>query len=408
MVGAMRTVFSCCITLFLGAAACFSAVQHGAVIGSAGAQDAPAAFAGRDPVESPTLGGLPPIESNFGRASEVVIKRTRPKVDAGPIGAFRFVCQPAQINWDDPIMYPGQIGASPHLHQWFGNTLGNANSTFASLRKAGDSTCMGPLNRSGYWMPAMIRGGNAVVTPDYLTVYYKRYPKDAPECQLVARGCLPLPQGLRYIFGFDMLRIGKSQGEVERHLHWRCVGPDNRLRGAMASDFSELQCVPGDLLIATLAAPDCWNGTALDSADHRAHLAYPYYDGTRALPRCPSSHPYLIPQFTLGATWRLQPGDNLKDWYLASDRMPGMPQLPAGRSLHSDWFGAWDPETMATWTRNCIDRKLSCVDGELGDGTGMKRPPGYSLTVRDRIRPIPPHPATAQNPHAEHQGHPMR
>lgn len=400
--------FTYCIMLALGLVAYIVAGQSLGALGASGSQSPTTVYAGRDPVQSPSLDGLRPIESNFDRTREVVAKSTSPNTDQGPIGAFRFVCQPAQLNWDDPIMYPGKPGGSPHLHQWFGNTLGNANSTYASLRQSGDSTCMGPLNRSGYWMPAMIRGGNSVVTPDYLIVYYKRYPKDAPECALLARRCLPLPQGLRYIFGFDMLRIGKSQGEVERHLHWRCVAPNNRLRGVVASDFSGLKCEPGDLLIATLAAPDCWNGTALDSPDHRSHLAYPYYDGTRALPRCPSSHPYLIPQFTLGATWRLQAGDNLGDWYLASDRMPGMPQLPAGRSFHSDWFGAWDPETMATWTRNCIDRKLSCVDGELGDGSGMKRPPGYSLVVKDRIRPIPAHPATTPTSHADHVGHRMR
>ena len=39
----------------------------------------------------------------------------------------------------------------------------------------------------------------------------------------------------------------------------------------------------------------------LDSADHRSHMAYRYYDGSRADPVCPKDYPYIIPTFQLGA-----------------------------------------------------------------------------------------------------------
>jgi hypothetical protein len=73
------------------------------------------------------------------------------------VGAFRFICNPAHLAKDDPIGYPGQPGKS-HLHQFFGNTAANANSTYESLRTTGQSTCNSPLNRSAYWMPAMMNG----------------------------------------------------------------------------------------------------------------------------------------------------------------------------------------------------------------------------------------------------------
>ena len=82
-------------------------------------------------------------------------------------GAFRFICAPAGLNWDDPIVYPNQPGKS-HLHQYYGNTAITAASTYASIRTSGNSTCNSPLNRSGYWEPAMIVGvTNQVVRPDF-------------------------------------------------------------------------------------------------------------------------------------------------------------------------------------------------------------------------------------------------
>lgn len=360
------------------------------------------AYSGPDPVFAPDVTGIPPIATDFDRRGHIVRGNALPRRDPDPVGAFRFICQPGQINWDDPIVYPGQPNASPHLHQWFGNTAANALSTYASLRREGESTCMGPLNRSAYWMPAMIAGGTKVVRPDLFTVYYKRFPANSEECALVARHCVALPHGLRYVFGYDMGRMGKSQPNPTRLAQWKCVSSDNRQHGEAAGDFSALDCPAGHDLIVTLSAPDCWDGRKLDHADHQSHMAYMYYDGTRALPRCPASHPYHVPQFTLGAMWRIEPGDDLSNWWLASDRMPGQPAMPSGSTFHSDWFGAWDPETMDTWTRHCIEEKYSCIAGELGDGTSLRQMGELATRAKPRLVSIPPRPGQ-DGPHQHHR-----
>jgi Domain of unknown function (DUF1996) len=356
-------------------------------------QAAVAAYPGADPVAAPGLGGIAGIPSNFDRQAQIQTSQ-QPLVNSitEAIGAFRFLCQPGQLNWDDPIVYPGQVNASPHLHQWFGNTAANGLSTYRSLRTTGDSTCMGPLNRSAYWIPAMIADDASVVRPDYIVVYYKRYPRDAPECTSTARQCLPLPLGLRYIFGYDMKRIGASQAE-NLIFHWKCIAPNNRQLGGIDVRFDRLTCPANHLLMVTLSAPDCWDGSNLDSRDHRSHVVYQRYGQSGGLPRCPATHPYLIPKFTIAVTWRVGAGENIANWHLSSDRMPGMPELPPGGSFHSDWFGAWDEPTMQTWTAHCIDRKLSCSDGQLGDGTVMRRPPGYGTVANPRRVPAPANPA---------------
>ena len=49
------------------------------------------------------------------------------------VGAFRFICGPSHEAYDDPVVFPGQPGKS-HLHQFWGNSQANGNSTYESLR----------------------------------------------------------------------------------------------------------------------------------------------------------------------------------------------------------------------------------------------------------------------------------
>ena len=74
---------------------------------------------------------------------------------------------------------------------------------------------MSPLNRSAYWMPAMLDGKGNVVRPDYVQIYYKRRPatdpivSDPTNPQYEGKAH-PVPNGLRFIFGFNMLNPTQS------------------------------------------------------------------------------------------------------------------------------------------------------------------------------------------------------
>ncbi len=348
-----------------------------------------------DPCLSPSLEGLPKIVSNVNRTWEVQKTGSIP-VSAAPdiVGAFRFICQPGQLNWDDAIVYPGQVGGSPHLHQWFGNSLANGQSTYKSLRTTGESTCMGPMNRSAYWQPAMMTEQGQVVRPDWISIYYKRIPKTNPECGPAGKNCLPLPRGLRYIFGFDMKRLGQEQSD-NQIFHWKCITPGNQLRGGLEIRFDKLDCPAGHTLMVTMSSPDCWDGKYLDSADHRSHVVHRKNNPNNGRAECPLTHPYILPQFTIGASYSIMAGEKVSDWHLSSDQMPGMPTTPSGSSFHADWYGAWDDEVLKTWTDNCIDKLLNCSAGELGDGTILRRPDGYGLVAKPRLVAAPTRPADA-------------
>lgn len=354
---------------------------------------------------------LPSIASEFDVATELFPAwgsgNIPPSAAPDVVGAFRFICSAGQINYDDPIVHPGQSGAS-HLHQFFGNLEADANSTYASLRKSGESTCNNRLNRSAYWMPAMLNGRGKVVKPSFVTIYYKRLPGFSPACagdgQEPKMVCRALPRGLRFVFGHDMLnKTGKKTGNG----YFDCQGPTAK-RGPYPDIVSAAEnCPPGNQLGAIINAPNCWDGMNLDSPDHRKHVSYKRRNN-QGKAGCPKSHPYIIPAFTLGAwydTDETLDGSGKWDpqnpsWHLSSDRMPGMKPARPGTTFHSDWLGAWDDEVMAQWMAHCINRMLNCSGGDLGNGKQMKMTRGYGKENLPRIVDVPHNPRSQQ--HGEH------
>ena len=335
------------------------------------------------PVPSPSLLGEVSIASEFDINSKLIPAPIPASAAPDVVGAFRFICTAGQLLKDDPIVYPGQAGAS-HLHQFYGNTGAKASSTYSSLRKSGQSTCMSPLNRSAYWMPAMMDGRGNVVRPDHIQIYYKRRPKSDPKCSLTsgdpkAEGnCVDLPNGLKFVFGYDMVTGKAPTGST----YFNCKGT-----GADPGHFATIpatigNCVLGGQLGAVIKAPDCWDGKNLDSPNHRDHMAYSGY-GTWGYRKCPSTHPYVVPGFTLQAWYTIAPGDDLKLWKLSSDDM--RPDLPHGSTFHADFFMAWDPTIKQMWHDNCINKMLSCSAGDLGNGKMLKMFAGFNWYASPRL-----------------------
>jgi hypothetical protein len=366
------------------------------------------------PASQDTIGEPASIPSNVSVDANLVPAWETGKLGAIPgsaapdvLGAFRFICTAGQISFDDPIVFPGEPGRS-HLHQFFGNTLANAHSTYESLRKTGQSTCMNPLNRSAYWMPAMLNGKGGVVRPDFVSIYYKRRPSTDPECRHIGRACVDLPRGLRFVFGYDMVTDRKPSGAA----YFNCQGP-----GSTEGHYPDIVtaakfCPVGAQLGAVIGAPTCWDGKRLDSPNHRDHVAYASY-GNWGYERCPATHPYVIPGFTLGSWYTVDASldrsgewnGSRATWHLSSDEMPGNagPMERPGATFHADWFGAWDDKVMAMWTANCIDKLLNCSGGDLGNGRQMKQSPGFAWKAKPHVAPIPARPAMAMAaPDADH------
>ncbi|QQS25815.1 MAG: DUF1996 domain-containing protein [Actinomycetota bacterium] len=300
--------------------------------------------------------------SNFDVGRFLVADRVPESSAREPSGNFRAICEYSHLAYDDPIVYPGQAGQS-HLHMFFGNTLANANSTYESLRTTGSSTCHGgPINRSAYWMPALIDASGKVVTPDYLIVYYKGSIGAGAQYQAQIRAIRSMPAGLRMIAGYDM-----ANPSTPTHFSWACESG-----GASSQQI-----------------PNCGSGVRGRLVDVPYVLGRPQPrqrepSQPSRLPQRRSSHRApVVPGHASGDAARVHVGawfshdGNSRNWHLDSDQMPGMTHAN-GSTFHSDWFGAWDPTIQDTWVAKCINGMLNCQGGQIGNGQRLLDPPDYT------------------------------
>lgn len=330
------------------------------------------------PVEDP----FAKVESNF-NVNDWIAPADIPGKYSEFEGAFRFICNVSHLQWDDPIVYPGQLGGSPHVHQFFGNTLADGKSTYKSLRSAGDSSCQGgPLNRSSYWTPVVIRGDGKAVIPANIGIYYKgEMMKSTRQNNFAITD--HLPRGLRFVWGWNM----KSPDLPKSH-EWLCYKADGSANTAGYGTIAEMlndpvKCLKGDMVMVRSASPPCWDGR-LDSDNHRDHMAYGSY-GSWGYYKCPETHTKRLTQFTILVSYIVDDPEELKGWYLSSDRMAGMPTQPAGWSFHADWFGAWDDGVKETWEEFCIEQRGNCSGFILGNGTYGKYPKTFTFDQQPRL-----------------------
>lgn len=287
-----------------------------------------------------------------------------------PTGAFRIGANASHLNYDDPVVYPGQPGAA-HLHVYFGNRTTDAFSTYESLRANPHSTTdTDMINGSAYWKPALLSGNGNVVMPELSQVYYKSWPKDKPpHPDAIGVG---IPAGMRFLMKgglFSLERKGQEVGVANSRY-----------------DLSKILEVAqvGDVIVMAVSSHQFWDGEHIDSPDHMAHLSR----------RFSPSHRFYIPQLTIRFNYKVEEGDFPKLWHLSSD----MGAVP-GSSLHADYIEAWEPSVRETWQRLVIDGHLSTSNGNLGNGKAGKPWPGFSRAQRPHLIPIP------ARPNAYHGGH---
>jgi Domain of unknown function (DUF1996)/Carbohydrate binding module (family 6) len=229
---------------------------------------------------------------------------------------------------DDPIVFPGQAGAS-HNHTFLGNTTTDANSTLASL-KAGGTNCSPVEDKSAYWIPTLYANGTPVDPAGNVTVYYGSRLIDPSQTQ-------PFPEGFRMIAG-----DAKQQTDINgQGNHFYCAGIGGAV--GLAPDGVTPICAPTANLNYQLVFPDCWDGVHLDSPNHKAHVS-DAVNGT-----CPAAFPVPIPTVSFVIAYPV--GLDTTHITLASGTTS---------SMHGDFFNAWDPAAQAARVRNCLDQSAKC------------------------------------------------
>lgn len=247
---------------------------------------------------------------------------------SGTSGFFQSGCEFSHALPDDPIVSPGQSGAS-HLHDFFGNTTTNADSTYESLQ-AGNTTCDRGQDKAAYWVPALYQDGKRI-PPGAMAAYYRGSEKDPGQLRA-------MPANLRIIAG-NPTNTDPSRSVAK----WTCdpgfvVDPQQG-------------CPFGSKLAVSIVFPDCWDGVNLDSPDHRSHMTYA--KSTAGMRVCPASHPVAVPTLDLKISYPGAQGG--AGWSVSS----GSPA-----SMHADFFNAWDQPTL----QSLVD---TCIKSGVGLGTGL-------------------------------------
>jgi len=263
-------------------------------------------------------------------------------------GNFRQSCEFSHMNYDDPIVHPGNPGAA-HLHSFFGNTSVNHASTHASLTAAGKkSTCSGAAaNLSAYWTPTMMNGARPIA-PSGVGVYYKS--RNLPASTLAN-----IPRGLKMVAG----NMSSLTGQASHIVFWECVGDPYKVNTTIPS------CPAGRQLGMLIQFPQCWDGVHLDSPDHISHVRYADWNrGCSVHPR----HRVPLPQLTIITHWRVPAGGsgNLR---LSSDR----PGARRGASGHADYMEGWNRRILARWSQSCL-REGRDTTNSLCDGGHLVMP----------------------------------
>jgi hypothetical protein len=230
-------------------------------------------------------------------------------------GYFAIGCAFSHRNDDDPIIHPGHAGMS-HNHTFFGNRTTNASSTPATLRGRATS-CRLAADTAAYWVPTLLVNRRPV-NPRGATVYYIRRTVEPVQA---------FPAGLQVVAG----NATATRAQGAEVTYWLC----GRLAAASLSS-----CPTGfraGRVALVVRFPNCWNGTSLDSANHKSHLAYST-DGA-----CPASHPVAVPALAIVVRYPA----------LAS----GTIALSSGGQLsgHADFINAWDQSTL----QRLVDRYLN-------------------------------------------------
>ena len=135
---------------------------------------------------------------------------------------------------------------------------------------------------------------------------------------------------------------GAQLPQSMRVTYWNCGA-----RAGVARTSSVLTCpdIRGSSLRLHVNFPDCWNGSALDSKDHKRHTAYSR-EGA-----CPASHGVKVPAISLIVRYPIQGG-------------PGVELASGGEySGHADFFNAWNQAALERLVDTCLNAHRHCGRG---------------------------------------------
>jgi len=169
---------------------------------------------------------------------------------------------------------------------------------------------------------------------------------------------------------FDVPPAGSSQVGAEMSYAWEVLN----LWENPTDDLQSIQPIPAGL---RMIAGDATNPTfSATPPNAKCRTASVWTSSFRAAGTvvCPDSHPVPIVRPSCHYAFGVRP--DVYDpstrastgWRLSADTCTVGVDNPGGAALHADWFNGWHPSVMEAILETCIQGRLDCHDGNLGNG----------------------------------------
>jgi hypothetical protein len=265
--------------------------------------------------------------------------------------SFVVKCDFSHRDQVDPIVDFGNP-KSFHMHDFYGNTTTDENSTYKTLR-AGGTNCDEPGDTAAYWAPTLSwtdSSGTTERTASITRFYYRLGGKSPnvpvnPHPALDTNGDGQLDDGLKIV---------TVQG---KNVQWRCMNTGT------FSTKPPSRCDNGKLVVRVMF-PDCLavvagsnpmkplTDTADDPSrfptnDHRSHMVDSVRPENALKDKCPSTHPYPVPMLQTNIEFPIPPGTR------------GTVKLSSGAysTMHADFFNAWDQARLEHLVDTCLNNE---------------------------------------------------
>jgi len=259
-------------------------------------------------------------------------------------------------NSDNVIVAPGVTNGAHHVHDYVGNQDNDAFSSDQDFANAGTS-CQNKGDKSSYYWPVLrlqdgtkefdadkLGGGAEGNTGRILTA--KQATLDfvgSPRGKVVA-----MPKFLRIITGDAKAFVN---GTANANASWSCTGFESKVQ---LKDKYPL-CPRGSNVVRTFKFQSCWDGTNIDSANHRTHVAF-----ADAAGNCPTGFK-AIPQLVQRLVYAVK-APSVKDNgktspFYALDGFPEQQHKPV--TDHGDFINVFDPKVMNKAVQ-CINTGRKC------------------------------------------------
>lgn len=243
-----------------------------------------------------------------------------PVLDGFQDANFVSLCRFSHTAPDDPIVFPNRAGLS-HDHTFFGNTTTSAASTPTTLL-AQRTTCDPTTDTAAYWAPTLSVDGKKVEALD--AAFYYRRNTYAP--------VKAFPVGFMMIGG-DAATFNPQSTNV---VFWNC--------GLDTTGASQTAPNCGDKTLRLhVVFPECWDGTRVDSPDHKSHMAY------ASTGACPADHPVALPQLVIIIRYPVNGSGSVS-----------LSSLNTQYSGHSDFVNAWNRPTLEHLVDYCLNALRPC------------------------------------------------